>query len=82
LTVTTVPPVPSASPDKIRFASAGLVALLLYLYPTFVTILSVIFLKSKITLVKMAALETVRAPARVSLMIFLPLNGRELKAQQ
>ena len=40
----------------IRFASAGLVALLLYLYPTFVTILSVIFLKSKITLVKMAAL--------------------------
>jgi drug/metabolite transporter (DMT)-like permease len=40
----------------IRFASAGLVALLLYLYPTFVTILSVIFLKSKITPVKVAAL--------------------------
>ncbi len=40
----------------IRFASAGLVALLLYLYPTFVTILSVIFLKSKITMLKIAAL--------------------------
>lgn len=40
----------------IRFASAGLVALLLYLYPTFVAILSVIFLKSKVTPVKVAAL--------------------------
>lgn len=40
----------------IRFASAGLVALLLYLYPTFVTILSVIFLKSKITPLKIIAL--------------------------
>jgi drug/metabolite transporter (DMT)-like permease len=40
----------------IRFASAGLVALLLYLYPTIVTILSVIFLKSKITPLKITAL--------------------------
>src|SRR4030042_1475235 len=31
----------------IKYASAGLVAILLYLYPTFVTILSVIFLKVK-----------------------------------
>jgi drug/metabolite transporter (DMT)-like permease len=40
----------------IRYASAGLVALLLYLYPTFVTILSVIFLKEKITRLKLLAL--------------------------
>ena len=32
----------------IKYASAGLVALLLYLYPTFVAVLSVIFLKEKI----------------------------------
>ncbi len=34
----------------IKYASVGLVALLLYLYPTFVAILSVIFLKRKPTL--------------------------------
>lgn len=42
--------------SAIKYASAGLVALLLYLYPTFVTILSVIFLKEKITPIKVAAL--------------------------
>jgi drug/metabolite transporter (DMT)-like permease len=35
--------------SAIKYASAGLVALLLYLYPTFVAILSVIFLKRKLT---------------------------------
>ncbi|HEX7975548.1 MAG TPA: DMT family transporter [Anaerolineales bacterium] len=40
----------------IKFASAGLVALLLYLYPTFVAILSVIFLKTKLTRIKVIAL--------------------------
>ena len=39
-----------------RYASAGLVALLLYLYPTFVAILSVIFLKEKLTRIKVIAL--------------------------
>jgi drug/metabolite transporter (DMT)-like permease len=40
----------------IQYASAGLVALLLYLYPMFVLILSVIVLREKITLIKVAAL--------------------------
>jgi drug/metabolite transporter (DMT)-like permease len=40
----------------IKYASAGLVALLLYLYPTFVVILSALFLKKRITRLKMAAL--------------------------
>ncbi len=40
----------------IQYASAGLVALLLYLYPTLVALLSTIFLKEKITRVKIAAL--------------------------
>ncbi len=39
-----------------QFASAGLVALLLYLYPVFVAILSAIFLKEKFTPIKIAAL--------------------------
>jgi drug/metabolite transporter (DMT)-like permease len=39
-----------------QYASAGLVALLLYLYPTIVAILSVIFLKEKLTRVKVVAL--------------------------
>ncbi len=42
--------------SAIKFASAGLVALLLYLYPMFVFILSVIFLHEKVTWVKVAAL--------------------------
>lgn len=40
----------------IKFASAGLVALLLYLYPVFVAILSTIFLKEKFTRLKIVAL--------------------------
>lgn len=40
----------------IKYASAGLVALLLYLYPAIVALLSVLFLKEKITRLKVAAL--------------------------
>jgi drug/metabolite transporter (DMT)-like permease len=40
----------------IKYASAGLVALLLYLYPTVVAILSVIFLKDKLNRLKVIAL--------------------------
>lgn len=40
----------------IKYASAGLVALLLYLYPIFVAILSTIFLHEKLTRVKIIAL--------------------------
>jgi drug/metabolite transporter (DMT)-like permease len=40
----------------IQYASAGLVALLLYLYPTFVAILSVIFLKARLTRRRLFAL--------------------------
>src|SRR5512135_12179 len=40
----------------IKFASAGLVALLLYLYPAFVAILSAIFLKERFTRLKISAL--------------------------
>jgi drug/metabolite transporter (DMT)-like permease len=40
----------------INYASAGLVALLLYLYPFFVTILSTIFLREKVTRIKIVAL--------------------------
>jgi drug/metabolite transporter (DMT)-like permease len=40
----------------IQYASAGLVALLLYLYPTFVALLSVIFLKARLTPLKVIAL--------------------------
>jgi drug/metabolite transporter (DMT)-like permease len=42
--------------SAIKYASAGLVALLLYLYPTFVAILSVFFLKGKLTGLKILAL--------------------------
>jgi drug/metabolite transporter (DMT)-like permease len=40
----------------IQYASAGLVALLLYLYPVFVAILSMLFLKEKFTWLKITAL--------------------------
>ncbi len=40
----------------INYASAGLVALLLYLYPFFVTVLSSIFLHEKVTPIKIIAL--------------------------
>ena len=42
--------------SAIKYASAGLVALLLYLYPMFVLILSVIFLREKVTWPKALAL--------------------------
>ncbi|MFZ5857721.1 MAG: DMT family transporter [Chloroflexota bacterium] len=42
--------------SAIKYASAGLVALLLYLYPMFVFILSVIFLREKVTWPKALAL--------------------------
>ena len=42
--------------SAIKYASAGLVALLLYLYPMFVFILSVFFLGEKMTWLKVAAL--------------------------
>jgi drug/metabolite transporter (DMT)-like permease len=42
--------------SAIQYASAGLVALLLYLYPMFVFILSVILLREKVTWVKVTAL--------------------------
>ena len=42
--------------SAIKYASAGLVALLLYLYPMFVFILSVIFLREKVTWTKIVAL--------------------------
>jgi drug/metabolite transporter (DMT)-like permease len=41
----------------IKFASAGLVALLLYLYPVFVAVLSTIFLREKFTRFKVVALS-------------------------
>ncbi|MCA1899671.1 MAG: DMT family transporter [Chloroflexi bacterium] len=41
---------------SIKYASVGLIALLLYLYPMFVFILSVIFLREKVTAVKVTAL--------------------------
>jgi drug/metabolite transporter (DMT)-like permease len=42
--------------SAIKYASAGLVALLLYLYPMFVFILSVIVFREKVTWLKVAAL--------------------------
>jgi drug/metabolite transporter (DMT)-like permease len=42
--------------SAIKYASAGLVAMLLYLYPTFVVALSTIFLKEKINRIKIIAL--------------------------
>ena len=42
--------------SAIKYASAGLVALLLYLYPTFVFILSAIVLHEKVTWIRIAAL--------------------------
>ncbi len=42
--------------SAIKYASAGLVALLLYLYPIFVAVLSVIFLKEKLNRIKVSAL--------------------------
>src|SRR6185369_2764586 len=43
--------------SAIQYASAGLVALLLYLYPVFVFVLSVIVLREKVTWIKVIALS-------------------------
>ncbi len=50
----------------IKFASAGLVALLLYLYPAFVAVLSMIFLKEKLTQFKVFALALATAGAALT----------------
>jgi drug/metabolite transporter (DMT)-like permease len=50
----------------IQYASAGLVGLLLYLYPTFVAILAVVFLKARLTRVKVAALVMATAGAAMT----------------
>jgi drug/metabolite transporter (DMT)-like permease len=42
--------------SAVKYASAGLVALLLYLYPMFVFVLSVIILREKVTWIKVLAL--------------------------
>lgn len=42
--------------EALRFAQAGLVALLLYLYPFFVTVLAAMFLRERLTRVKIGAL--------------------------
>lgn len=42
--------------SAVKYASAGLVALLLYLYPMFVFILSVIFLREKVSWIKVLAI--------------------------
>ncbi|HQN03961.1 MAG TPA: DMT family transporter [Anaerolineaceae bacterium] len=49
--------------NALTMASASLVSLLLYLYPVLVTVLSAIFLKDKITPVKLAALGLALAGA-------------------
>ena len=50
----------------IQYASAGLVALLLYLYPTLVAILSAVFLKHTITRIKVVALGLATAGAALT----------------
>ncbi|MBA4374892.1 MAG: EamA family transporter [Anaerolinea sp.] len=52
--------------SAIQYASTGLVALLLYLYPVFVSILSVIFLKARLTPKKMLALGLATAGAALT----------------
>ena len=61
----------------IKYASAGLVALLLYLYPFFVTILSTIFLHEKVTRIKIVAL--VAALAGTALTVG-PVSGQFIGA--
>jgi drug/metabolite transporter (DMT)-like permease len=50
----------------LRYASPGLVALLLYLYPMFVTLLSVLWLRERITRTKAAALAVALAGAALT----------------
>lgn len=61
--------------SAIKFASAGLVALLLYLYPMFVFILSVIFLREKVTWPKALALTLALAGAALTVN---PQGGQAL----
>ncbi|MDD2921891.1 MAG: EamA family transporter [Anaerolineales bacterium] len=61
----------------INYASAGLVALLLYLYPFFVTILSVVFLREKVTRAKIAALTLALAGTALTVG---PVSGQIIGA--
>lgn len=61
----------------IQYASAGLVALLLYLYPFFVALLSMVFLREKLTRVKTAALILALAGAAFTAG---PLGGQFIGA--
>ncbi len=60
--------------SAIKYASAGLVALLLYLYPVFVFILSIIVLREKVTWIKVTAL----ALALVGTGLTVDPNGGQL----
>lgn len=61
----------------IKYASAGLVALLLYLYPFFVAILSMIFLSEKLSRVKALALTLALAGAALTVG---PVSGQLIGA--
>ncbi len=61
----------------IKYASAGLVALLLYLYPFFVAILSMIFLSEKLSRVKAIALVLALAGAALTVG---PVSGQLIGA--
>jgi drug/metabolite transporter (DMT)-like permease len=61
----------------IKYASAGLVALLLYLYPFFVAVLSMIFLHEKITRTKVIALILALVGAALTVG---PVSGQLLGA--
>ena len=61
----------------IKYASAGLVALLLYLYPFFVAILSMVFLHEKLTRVKAMALVLALAGAALTVG---PVSGQLIGA--
>ncbi|MBI3164108.1 MAG: DMT family transporter [Anaerolineales bacterium] len=61
----------------IKYASAGLVALLLYLYPFFVAVLSMVFLNEKLTRVKVIALILALCGAALTVG---PVSGQMLGA--
>ena len=61
----------------IKYASAGLVALLLYLYPFFVAILSMIFLHEKLTRTKIIALVLALTGAALTVG---PVSGQAIGA--
>ena len=64
----------------IKYASAGLVALLLYLYPFFVGILSIIFLREKITSIKIIALVLALTGAALTVGPVSPTSGQLIGA--